>query len=126
MIVRFLVNAAALGLATLLLPGITLAGGQTVDKVVGLGLVAVVFGLVNSLVKPLFNFVITPWKLALLGLALWVVNAVLLLVTSWVCGLLGVAWQVDGFGSALPGALLVAVVSFILNSLIGRKQKVHQ
>lgn len=125
MIVRFLVNAAALALATWVVPGISVLGLNKVNQAVAVLVVAAIFGLLNSAVKPLFNFVAAPWKLILLGLALWIVNALLLMGTSWVCAALGVPWRVFSFNSALMGAAIVAVVSFVLNSLIGTKQNVH-
>lgn len=126
MIVRFLANALALALATWLLPGIVLETRDPVRAVLSIACVAAIFGLVNSLVKPLFKFVSTPLALVALGLCLLVVNAGLLMLTSWVCSKIGVAWHVDGFLSALLGGLLVSVVSFVGNSLFGRRGQEHE
>ena len=126
MVVRFLVSALALGLATWLLPGITLEPGPLANQIVTIVVVAAIFGLVNSLVKPLFGFVISPLLLAALGVFLLVVNAALLLFTSWVCTQFGIGWHVSDFWSAVLGALLVSVVSFVLNSVVGRRDVEHR
>lgn len=126
MIIRFLVSALALGLATWLLPGIWLdITGEPVDAAVTILIVAAIFGLVNALIKPLFVFVTSPLLLITLGLFLLVVNAALLMLTSWVCAQLGVPWGVNGFWDAFWGALLVSIVSFVLNSFVGRRGEVH-
>lgn len=125
MIVRFLVSALALGLATWALPGIRLDTTEPADAIVTILIVAAIFGVVNTAVKPLFQFTTSIVALVLLGLALLVVNAALLLLTSWVCGLLGVGWSVHGFWWAVLGALIVSVVSFLLNSVMGRRGEVH-
>ena len=122
MIVRFLVSALALGLATWVLPGIRLDTAQPADAILTILLVAAIFGVVNTVVRPLFQFSTSIVVLVLLGLALLVVNAALLLLTSWVCGLLGVGWSVAGVWSAVLGALLVSAVSFVVNALMGSRR----
>ena len=125
MILRFLVSALSLGVATWLLPGIWLDTSSTANAVVTMLVVAAIFGLVNALVKPLFVFVTSPLLLLTLGFFLLVINAALLMLTSWVCAKLGAPWGVDGFWSAFWGALMVSVVSFVLNSFVGRRGEVH-
>ncbi len=127
MIIRFLVSALSLGLATWLLPGIWLDySGKPVDAAVTMLIVAAIFGLVNALIKPLFVFVTSPLLLITLGLFLLIINAALLMLTSWVCAQLGVPWGVNGFWDAFWGALLVSIVSFVLNSFAGRRGEVHR
>ncbi len=126
MIVRFLVNALSLAVATWLMPGIVLADGPMQNRVLTIAVVAAIFGVVNALVKPLFVFIASPLLLLTLGLFLLVVNASLLLLTSWVCGKLGVGWYVTDFWSAVWGALLVSVVSFFLNSFVTNRGEAHQ
>ena len=75
MLVRFLANAAAIAIATWLIPGISLTNAQPQDQVLTVLAVAVIFGLVNSLVKPLFKFAAAPLVLLSLGLFLMVINA---------------------------------------------------
>ncbi|QLQ14582.1 MAG: phage holin family protein [Micropruina sp.] len=121
MLVRFLANAAALALATWLLPGISLTDTKPQNQVLTILAVAVIFGVVNSIVKPLFKFAAAPLVLLSLGLFLMVINGLLLMLTSWLAGKLSLGWQVDGFWSAFWGALLVSVVSFVLNAFFSSK-----
>lgn len=120
MLVRFLASAAALAVATWLLPGIVLKDGDLQSQVLTLLAVAVIFGLVNSVVKPLFKFVTAPLIFLSLGLFLLIINALLLEFLSWLAGELGLGWQVLDWGSAFWGALIVSVVSFILNAFFKR------
>ena len=126
MILRFLVSALALGVATWLLPGIWLDfSGGPANAAVTILIVAAIFDVVNALVKPLFVFVTSPLLLLTLGFFLLIINAALLLLTSWVCSKLGVPWGVSGFADAFWGALMVSIVSFVLNSFVGRRGEVH-
>ena len=117
-LLRLLANAAALAVATWLLGGITLTAGGTGDKVLVLLLVALIFGIVNAVVKPVFTLVTAPLVLLTLGIFLVVINALMLLLTSWLAGRFGLGWQVDGFWTALLGSLIVSVVSFVLNAFV--------
>lgn len=118
LILRLLANAAALAVATFLLAGISLTAPTTEGKVVTLLVVALVFGLLNAVVKPIFTLVTVPLVLLTLGLFLIVINALMLLLTSWVSTWLQLGWFVDGFGTAVIGAVIVSVVSFFLNAFV--------
>ncbi len=126
MLVRFLVSALSLGVATWLLPGIRLADAPLASQALTIIIVAAIFGLVNTLVKPLFVFVTSPLLLLSLGLFLLVINAALLLLVSWVCGQFNIGWHVDGWWWAFWGALLVSVVSFVLNNVLVRRGEQHR
>lgn len=118
-ILRTLANAAALAVATWLFSGISLTGADTTQKVLTLLLVAVIFGAFNAVLKPIFQIVTIPIVLLTLGLFLIVINAWMLMLTSWIAGLLGVGWHVDGFWTAVGGAIVVSIVSFIANGVLG-------
>jgi putative membrane protein len=118
LLLRLLANAAALAVATFLLTGITLTAPTTGQKVFTLLVVALIFGILNSLVKPVFKLVTAPIVLLTLGLFLIVINACMLLLTSWISGKLDLGWHVDGFWVAVLGALIVSVVSFLLNAFV--------
>ncbi len=122
-ILRVLVNAAALGVATWLFSGISLTGGNDQEKVLTVLLVALIFGIVNAIVKPLFRLVTIPIILLTLGIFLLVINALLLMFTSWLSGLFGLGWHVDGFWTALWGSIVISVVSFILNAFLPDKNE---
>ncbi|MDA8437918.1 MAG: phage holin family protein [Propionibacterium sp.] len=114
MIARFVANAAALALATWLIPGIVMQGGGYTQRAITLVIVAAVFGVLNSLVKPVFKFFTGCLILITLGLFVWVINACMLMLTSVICTHLGVPWHVTDWYAAFIGALLVAVVSWLL------------
>lgn len=126
MLVRFLANAAALAVATYLLPGIWLTQGPIERQAIALAIVTVIFGVLNTIVKPLFKIVSSPIILVTLGLFLLVVNAAMLLLTSWAAEQLGVGWHVDGLASAFWGALIVSVVSFVFNAFFSKKGEEHR
>jgi len=126
MLIRFIASALALAVATWLLPGISVVNAEMETQVFTLIAVAAIFGVVNSIVKPLFKIVTAPVIFFTLGLALWVINAVLLMLVSWLAGVLGLHWHVDDWGSAFLGALIVSVVSLILNAFFGKRWTDHR
>ena len=118
LVLRLLANAAALAVATFLLSGISLTAPTTSGKEVTLLVVALIFGVLNAVVKPVFTLVTVPLLLLTLGLFLVVINALMLLLTSWVSTRVDLGWSVDGFGTAVLGSLIVSVVSFFLNAFV--------
>ena len=114
-ILRLVANAAALAIATWILSGITLTGSTTTSQIVTLLIVALIFGVLNAIVKPIFALVTIPLLLLTLGLFLIVINACMLLLTSWLAGLFDLGWSVDGFWTALLGGIIISIVSFVLN-----------
>ncbi len=114
-ILRLLANAAALAIATWILSGITLTGPSTTSQVLTLLIVALIFGVLNAIIKPIFAIVTIPLILLTLGLFLIVINACMLLLTSWLAGLFDIGWSVDGFWTAVLGGIIISIVSFILN-----------
>jgi putative membrane protein len=117
-LLRLVANAAALAVATWLLAGIQLTAAGTGDKVLVLLVVALIFGIVNAVVKPVFTAVSACLVLLTLGLFLVVINALMLLLTSWVATRIGIGWYVDGFWAAFLGSIVVSVVSFLLNAFL--------
>lgn len=116
--IRLAVTAAALWISTLVLDGITL-GGTTLEKLVTLIVVAAIFGIVNAVLRPIIKTVGCMAYVLTLGLIALVVNGALFLLTSWIAGQLDLAFHVDKFWpTAVIGALLVGVVSWLLNMLV--------
>ncbi|MCM2578531.1 phage holin family protein [Streptomyces meridianus] len=113
--VKTAANAAALLVAVWLLEGITLTGADTGRQALTLILVALLFGLVNFVVKPVVKLLSLPLFVVTLGLIALVVNALMLLLTSWLAGVLDLSFRVDGFWTALVGGLVVAIVSWALH-----------
>lgn len=112
-IVRLLVNAAALYVATQIVPGVTFTGGWLPF----LG-VALVFGVVNAFVRPVAWILTLPFILVTLGLFLLVINGLMLWLTSRVSAALGLGFHVNGFWSAFWGAVVVSIVSLLLTTMI--------
>ncbi|MEU4605659.1 phage holin family protein [Kribbella sp. NPDC023972] len=121
LVMRLVVNAIAVGVAAWLLNDITISGTSTTRRVVTLLVVAAIFGVVNALVKPLATLLSLPFIVLTLGLLIFVINAVMLLLTSWISGGLNVPFEVEGFGTALLGALIITVVSWLVNVFLPDK-----
>jgi putative membrane protein len=117
-LVKTIANAAALAVATWLLDDITLTGGSTGRKVLTLVLVALVFGVVNFVVKPLVKLLTLPLFILTLGLITLVVNALMLLLTSWVADKLDLSFHVQGFWTAVLGGLIIAIVAWVLHLVL--------
>ena len=90
-------------------------------RIITLVVVAAIFGLVNLFIKPLATLLSLPFIILTLGLLIFVINALMLLLTSWIAGLLDVPFHVEGFGTALIGALIITVVSWLLNVILPDK-----
>jgi putative membrane protein len=121
LLMRLVVNAVALAVAAWLLKGIAFSGSSTTSKVITLVVVAAIFGLVNALIKPLATILSLPFIVLTLGLLIFVINALMLLLTSWISDGLDIPFTVDGFGTALIGALIVTVVSWLMNVVLPDK-----
>ncbi|MFJ6747976.1 MULTISPECIES: phage holin family protein [unclassified Streptomyces] len=117
-VVKTLANAAALAVAIWLLKDITLTGDNTGRQVLTLVLVALIFGLVNFVVKPVVKLLSFPLFILTLGLITLVVNALMLLLTSWLAGKADLAFNVNGFWTAVLGGLIVSVVSWALHVIM--------
>jgi putative membrane protein len=103
-IISWFVNAVALAVAVWLLPGIYVEDG---NAWIAVAVMALIFGLVNALIRPLVRFLTCLFTL--------VINAAMLLLSSWIAQQLDIRFRVDGFLWALVGALIIGVVSFVLN-----------
>ena len=118
-LLRVLVSAAALGVATWAVSGIELLAGSGWTRVGTLLAVALIFGLVNATLKPLIKVVGCAFYVLTLGLVALVVNGLLLWLTSVIAGDLTLPFHVTGFWPAFWGAIVVGLVSWLLNLLIG-------
>ena len=118
-LLRVLVSAAALGVATWAVSGIELLAGSGWTRVGTLLAVALIFGLINATLKPLIKVVGCAFYVLTLGLAALVVNGLLLWLTSVIAGDLTLPFHVTGFWPAFWGAIVVGLVSWVLNLLIG-------
>lgn len=117
-VIRTLITAVALWIATLIVPGIDIRSQGTLAGILTLLVVAVIFGLVNAFIKPIIKVVGCPLYVLTLGLFALVVNALLLMLTSWLAGLLHARFHVDGFWSAFWGAIVVSVATFVISIFV--------
>ena len=118
-LLKLLINAAALWCAARFIDGISYTGSW--PGLVGL---ALVFGVVNTFIRPVLAFFSFPITLVTLGLFTLVINALMLMLTAWIAARLDIAFTVRGFVPALLGAICVSLLSMILGSiLIGKDEK---
>src|SRR6516164_1823996 len=122
-LIRVLASAAALAVATAVVPGIELTTGSVTSKVLTLLGVALIFGVINAFLKPIVKIVGCLFYILTLGLIALVVNALLLWLNSWLAGKLNLPWHVTGFWPAFWGALIVSVVGWLLSILIREPDK---
>lgn len=119
---RVIINALAIAATAWLLPGITIGG----NKVVTILLVAVVFGLINAIIKPIFSFVTCGLYVVTLGLFTFIANALMLWITQFVAGWFGLQFSIDTFWTALIGAIIISIVSFVLSMFLGKDERRHK
>lgn len=118
-LIRLAVAAVALLIATLALPGITVDAGSMARNAGVIVLVAVIFGVVNAILRPIIKTVGCTFYVVTLGLVALLVNGLLLLLTSWIAGRIGLAFHVNQFWpTAVAGALIVGVISWVLNMVV--------
>jgi putative membrane protein len=118
-LLKVIVSAAALGIATWLVPGIQLLAGSAASKVGTLLVVALIFGIINTVLKPVIHVVGCAFYVLTLGLAALVVNGLLLWLTSVIAGDLKLPFHVNGFVAGVEGALLVGIISWVLHLILG-------
>jgi putative membrane protein len=122
-LLRVVVSAAALAVATWVVPGIQLLAGSDWAKTGTLLGVAAIFGVINAIIKPLIKVIGCAFYVLTLGLAALVVNGLLLWLTSVVAGDLTLPFHVTGFWPAFWGAIIVGLVSWLLHLIIGDERR---
>ena len=120
-LVRLAINAVALWLTTLIVAGVVVVPyppGNTVSIVLTYLLVALVFGIVNGVIGNFIRIVAFPLYILTLGLIALVVNGLLLLLVAWITSFTGFGLQVDGFWWGVLGALVLALISWIIGIIV--------
>ena len=117
-------NAVALAVAAWLLDGIRFTGpihgqAEIKEKLVPLLLVALILGVVSSFVKPVLKVLSIPFIILTLGLFLLVINAAMLLLTGWLAEQLDIGFRVHGFWTAVGGAIVITLVTWVVDGMIG-------
>jgi putative membrane protein len=117
-LIRWAINAVALWITTLVVPDINLTGSSSGRNALTLIIVALIFGLVNAVLKPIIHVVGCVFYILTLGLFALVVNALLFLLTDWIAGVVDLPFDIDGFWPAFWGAIVMAVVSWLISLVI--------
>ncbi|MEV4809514.1 phage holin family protein [Micromonospora avicenniae] len=114
-LIRWAITAVALWITTLIVPGVDVGGRSGANTVLTLVVVALIFGLVNAVLKPVIKVVGCIFYLLTLGLFALVVNALLFLLTDRIARALDLPFQIDGFWAAFWGAIVMAVVTWLIS-----------
>ncbi|MFD4180862.1 phage holin family protein [Rhodococcus sp. NPDC058514] len=119
-LIRLVINAIAIWLAAAWVTGIDIAGS---DKGTGYDIlvilfIALVFTVVNAFIKPLVQLLSLPLLILTLGLFTLVINALMLMLTSWITETTEFGISVDGFWTAVWGALIISIVNFVLTAVV--------
>ena len=120
-VIKILVNAIGLYVAALILkPRVAFAGHgfQLVETIL---IVALIFGVVNTLIKPIVKLLSLPARMLTLGLFTFVINALMLWLTSRISAHFAVQFQVKGFVAALLGSLVISIVALVLHRVLPEK-----
>jgi len=114
-VIWVVVNALALAAAAWLLDGIRLTGQ---DRVLHLLVVALIFGVINAVVRPVVKLLSLPFIILTLGLLIFVINALMLMLTGWISDQVGLGFHVEGFWTAVGGAIVVTLATWALEIVL--------
>ena len=120
-LIKVVVNAVAVWVATVIVPGVTVGDGDatTGDKVLTLLLIGLIFGVVNAIIKPIVQILAIPFYILTLGLVAFVINALMLVLVEWLAGEFGLSFEIDDFfWSAILAAIVVSIVGMALNLVL--------
>ena len=112
LIIRWLITAIAVFITAWLMPGIRIEG---TNAFVAVGIVAIILGLANAIIRPILAFLSCGCIIATLGLFMLVINAITLWLASVIANWLGIGFFVDSFWAALFGSIVISIISFILS-----------
>ncbi|HSM56138.1 MAG TPA: phage holin family protein [Candidatus Sulfomarinibacteraceae bacterium] len=113
-LIRWVVNAIALWVAVQIVPGLEHVG----ETGLSLLLIALIFGLVNALVRPIIMLLTCPLIVLTMGLFILIINAVMLSITAWLSNMFGLGLVVEGFWPTFWGALVISIVSGVISLLV--------
>lgn len=118
---QLIVTALALWVTALILPGMHLGddSAPVLTQVITIGSIALILALLNMIVRPVLSFLALPITCLTLGLFQLVINTLMLLLTSWVSGLLGLTLQFDTFWWALLAGVIIGILSAIVEAVTG-------
>jgi putative membrane protein len=120
-IIRWLINAVALWVTTKVVSGINVDAETTGKSILTILAVALIFGAVNAIIKPIVKLVGCLFYVFTLGLIAFVVNALLFLLVDWLAGVFELPFSIDGFWPAFWGAIVMGIVSWVLSLIVPDK-----
>jgi len=112
-LIKWLINTIAIMLAIKFVPGIGYRGEWW-----GMLLVGLIFGIVNTFIRPVVKLLTLPFLIVTLGLFTFITNAMMLSVTSWISGQFRLGFYVEGFRAAFIGALIISLASLVISCLL--------
>lgn len=116
-LIRWLVTAIAVAAAVLIVPGFFVWGDSTW---VGIVVLALFLALINMSLKPILQVLSIPITVITLGIFYLVVNTLMLYLAAWLANaLFGVGFEIMTFGSGFVAAIIISIVSYIVNGIIG-------
>lgn len=118
LLLTVLTAAGALAITAWLFDGISIGGANRTEQLVTLLVVAAIFGVVNAFVRPIVALLSVPLYILTLGLFFFVVNALMLMLTSWIADQVGVPFEVDGFWTAVFGAIVISLASALIGLVL--------
>lgn len=122
-LIKLIITAVAVWVATLVIPGIQLHTHSTAGKIGTVIVVALIFGIINAVLKPIAKTIGCLAYAITFGLISIVVNGLLFWLTSYVAGKLKVPFHITGFVPAVLGALLVGIIGWVLSLIVDRDDK---
>ena len=117
-VIRVVLNAVAVWVATLIVPGVDVTTDSTGKKILTLVVVAAILGLINATIKPVLQILSLPFTILTLGIFALVVNGLLFWLVSAISSAAGAPFHVDGFWAGFWGALVVSIVSWMLSVVV--------
>ncbi|GAA1367137.1 phage holin family protein [Catellatospora chokoriensis] len=117
-LIRWVINAVALWVTTLVVSGIEITAATTTRSILTLIVVALIFGLVNAILKPVIHLLGCVFYVITLGLFALFVNAALFLLVDWLASVFKLPFEIDGFWPAFWGAIVMGIVSWALSLLV--------
>ncbi len=123
-LVRLLANGVAIWLASEILSGVSINDdGTWQSTVLVVGVVALIFTLVNTIIKPIVKIVTFPIYILTLGLFFVIVNAAMLLLTSWISSHTSFGLTIDNFGTAVIASLIISIVAAIIVAILPDRRR---
>ncbi len=114
-LITLVANMLSIALTAYIVPGIGIP-----DSLTSLAIIALVFGFINALVRPILTILSLPFVIVTLGLFILVINAAMLGLTAWLTPL-----TISGFWSAVLGAIIIGLINMILSSFLQDERKSH-